>query len=91
MAIVGRDIGVGERVAEGDDGARFARCHDVDAAHEVPVVGEAANRHALFGGEIARRRYVVGLPRIAPGDPEIYRQIVRQMDADRKVRKRRKL
>src|SRR5713226_8991725 len=63
MAVMGRDIGVGQRVAERDDRARLPRGDDVDAADEVPVVGEAANRHELFRSEISRRRYVVGLPR----------------------------
>lgn len=45
MAVVGRDIGVGQRVADRDDGARLPRRDDVDAADEVPVVGQAADRH----------------------------------------------
>ena len=89
MAVMGRDVGVGQRVADRDDGARLPRRDDIDAADEVPVVGEAADRHDLFGGEISRRRDVVGLPRIAPGDPEARRQIVRQVHADGKVRQRR--
>ncbi len=89
--VVGRDIGVGQRVADRDDGARLPRRDDIDAADEVPVVGEAADRHDLFGREIPRRRYVVGLPRIAAGDPEARRQIPRQVHADGKVRQRREL
>src|SRR3989441_9580422 len=75
MAVVGRDVGVGQRVAERDDGARLSRRDDVDTADEVPVVREAADGHDLVGGEIPWRRDVVRLPRIAPGDPEARRQI----------------
>src|SRR5713101_4309699 len=62
MTVMGRDIGVGQRVADRDDRARLPRGDDVDATDEVPVVGEAADRHELFRSEISRRRYVVGLP-----------------------------
>src|SRR5438477_1051517 len=86
MAVVGRDIGVGQRIAERDDRACLVRRDDVDAAEEVPVVGEAADRHELFGGEVSRRRDVIGLPRIAPGDPEARRHVTRQVHADGKVR-----
>src|SRR5438552_13568610 len=50
MAVVGRDVGVGQRVAERDDGARLSRRDDVDTADEVPVVREAADGHDLVGG-----------------------------------------
>src|SRR3989441_11432459 len=89
MAVVGRDVGVGQRVAERDDGARLSRRDDVDTADEVPVVREAADGHDLVGGEIPWRRDVVRLPRIEPGDPEARRQIRRQVHADGKVRQRR--
>src|SRR5207248_412643 len=76
MAVVRRDVGVGERVAERDHRARLSRRDDVDAADEVPVVGEAADGHDVFAREIARRRDVVRLPRIAPGDAEARRQVL---------------
>ena len=89
MTVVGRDVGVGQRVADRDDGAGRLRRDDVDAANEVPVVGEAADRHHLFRREITRRGDVVGLPRIAPGDAEARRQIVRQVHAHGQIRERR--
>src|SRR5262249_53469231 len=38
------------------------------------------------GGEVAGRGDVVGLPRVAPGDPEARRQIAREVHADRQIR-----
>ena len=89
MTVMGRDVGVGQRVADRDDGARLSRRDDIDARHEVPIIGQAADRHDLFGGEISRRRDVVGLSRITPSDSEARRQIVRQVHADGEVRQRR--
>ena len=91
MAVVGRYVGVGQRVSDRDDRARLSGRDDVDAADEVPIVGKATDRHDLFGGEIPRRRDVVGLPRVAPGDPEARRQIARQVHADGQIRQRREL
>ncbi len=89
MTVMGRDVGVGERVADRDDGAGLSRRNDIDARHEVPIIGQAADRHDLFGGEIFRRRDVVGLSRITSGDSEARRQIARQVHADCEVRQRR--
>ena len=69
--------------------APVSRRDDIDARHEVPIIGQAADRHDLCGGEISRRRDVVGLSRITPGDSEARRQIVRQVHADGEVRQRR--
>ena len=88
MGVVGRDVGVGQRVAEGDDASGlFGRQH-VDAADEEPFVGDLEHRHRDRGGEVARRRDVIGLPRIAPGDLEGGRDLARQIERDGKVGQR---
>ena len=65
------------------------RRQHIDAAQEEPLVGQIADRHHRLGGEIARRRDVVGLPRIAAGDREIRRHLARQIEADREIGERR--
>ena len=86
-----RDVAVGQRVAERDDAARLGRRQHIDAAQEEPLVGQIADRHHRLGREIAGRRDVVGLPRIAAGDREIRQHLARQMKADREIGERRDL
>ena len=61
----------------------------IDAADKEPFVGQIADRHHRGVGEIARRRDVVGLPRIAPGDLEIGQHLAGQIEADREIGERR--
>src|SRR5258706_581503 len=51
--IVGRDVAICDRVAEGDDAANADRGLDVDAAEEEPVIDHATREHHLLGGEVA--------------------------------------
>ena len=50
-----RDVGVGQRVAERHDAAGLSRGEHVDAADEIPVVGDLADRHRDRRGEVPRR------------------------------------
>src|SRR5262249_5154528 len=59
--IVGRDVAVCDRVAEGDDAANARRGLDIDAAEEEPIIDHAAREHHLLRGEIAWRRNVIEL------------------------------
>ncbi len=88
IGVMGRDIGVGQRVAERDHASGLVRRQHVDAADEEPFVGDLADRHRDGGGKIARRRDVIGLPRIAPGDLEAGRDLAGQIERDRQVGQR---
>jgi hypothetical protein len=84
-----RDVGVGQRVAQRHDPPGLRRGQHVHPADEVPVVGELADRHGHRPREVARRRDVAGLARVAAGDPGGGRQIAGQVDADGQVAERR--
>src|SRR5262249_8115887 len=60
----------------------------VDAAHEKPFVGDLEDRHVGRGGEIAGRRDVIGLPRVAPGDVKGGRYLARQIERHRQIGER---
>ena len=59
IGVMGRDIAVGQRVAERDHAAGLVRRQHIDAADEEPFVGDLADRHRDGGGKIARRRDVI--------------------------------
>ncbi len=52
--VVRRDVAVGQRIAERHDPARARLRQHVDAADEIPIVGDAPDRHFLRIGEVAR-------------------------------------
>ena len=85
---MGRDIAVSQRVAERNHAAGLWRRQHIDAADEVPFVGDLADRHLDGGGKISRRRDVIGLPCIAPGDLEAGRDLAGQIERHRQVGQR---
>src|SRR5215831_16647375 len=84
-----RDVAISQRVAERDDAAGVSAREHIDAADEEPVAGQAGDRHYLRRGEIARRRNVIGLSRVAASDLEVVRYLAGQIEADREIRERR--
>ena len=82
---MGRDVGVGQGVAKRDHAAGLCRGQYVDAVDEEPFIGDRAHRHIDFGGEISRRRDVIGLPGVAPSDLEAGRDLAGQMKRNRQV------
>src|SRR5262252_9090432 len=86
--IVGRDVAVCDRVAEGDDAANACRGLDIDATEEEPVIDHAAREHHLLRGEIAGRRNVAELARIATSYTKACGHIGGDMEADGQILER---
>ena len=79
------------RTAATDDAPGRLRHANVDPAEEIPVVGGPADRQLDRLREVAGGRNIVGLPRIASGDPESRRDLAREVEAHGEVAERRQI
>ena len=86
---MGGNIPVGQGIADRHDPARRRLGHDIQAAQDVPIVHQLADRHVLGRRVVPEGRQIIGLAGVAASDLETRGNVIGQINADGDIGQRR--